>query len=130
VQGRAAVSGQHRRPRRAAVLRRRPAPLDPVLRGAGVNLDIHQPRHAHATELTNAEVSIDAVRRRLGYASTETTQLYTLLDDKVADDEIRAARRRHGLQLKSRLLRSNVDGDGSLPHLFGVAANVVNMAAT
>ncbi|MGW2151720.1 site-specific integrase [Nonomuraea bangladeshensis] len=38
--------------------------------------------------------SIEAVRRRLGHASTETTQLYALLDDKVADAEIRAARRR------------------------------------
>jgi len=27
------------------------------------------------------------------HASTETTQLYTLLDDQVADAEIRAARR-------------------------------------
>jgi hypothetical protein len=35
-------------------------------------------------------------RRRLGHASTETTQLYALLDDKVADAEIRAARRRRG----------------------------------
>ncbi|WP_343447764.1 tyrosine-type recombinase/integrase [Micromonospora schwarzwaldensis] len=59
---------------------------------AGV--DIHQLRHSHATELINAGVSIEAVRRRLGHASTETTQLYALLDDKVADDEIRAARRR------------------------------------
>jgi site-specific recombinase XerC len=40
-------------------------------------------------------VSIEAVRRRLGHASTATTQLYTLLDDKVADTEIRAARRHH-----------------------------------
>ena len=42
-------------------------------------------------------MSIEAVRRRLGHASTETTQLYAppeLLDDKVADAEIRAARRR------------------------------------
>ncbi|MEV7969222.1 hypothetical protein AB0O34_25000 [Sphaerisporangium sp. NPDC088356] len=39
-------------------------------------------------------MSIQAVRRRLGHASTETTQLYALLDDKVADTEIRAARRR------------------------------------
>ncbi|GAA3845212.1 hypothetical protein GCM10022226_80480 [Sphaerisporangium flaviroseum] len=39
-------------------------------------------------------VSIEAVRRRLGHASTETTQLYALLDDKVADAEIRAARQR------------------------------------
>jgi integrase/recombinase XerD len=61
---------------------------------AGVDIDIHQLRHAHATELINAGVSIESVRRRLGHASTETTQLYALLDDKVADDEIRAARRR------------------------------------
>ncbi|XVU30497.1 tyrosine-type recombinase/integrase [Actinoplanes sp. CA-054009] len=61
---------------------------------AGVDIDIHQLRHSHATELINAGVSIEAVRRRLGHASTETTQLYALLDDKVADDEIRAARRR------------------------------------
>jgi integrase/recombinase XerC/integrase/recombinase XerD len=30
------------------------------------------------------------------HTSTETTQLYALLDDKVADAEIRAARRRRG----------------------------------
>jgi DNA invertase Pin-like site-specific DNA recombinase len=59
-----------------------------------------QLRHAHATELVNAEVSIEAVRRRLdmprptGHVSTETTQLYALLDDKIADAEIRAARLR------------------------------------
>jgi len=38
--------------------------------------------------------SIEVVRRRLGHASTETTQVYTLLADKVADAEIRAARRK------------------------------------
>jgi integrase/recombinase XerD len=61
---------------------------------AGVEIDIHQLRHAHATELINASISIEAVRRRLGHASTETTQLYTLLADEVADAENRAARRR------------------------------------
>ncbi|MDL4813170.1 tyrosine-type recombinase/integrase [Actinomadura opuntiae] len=61
---------------------------------AGVDIDIHQLRHAHATELINAGVSIETVRRRLGHYSTQTTQLYTLLDDKVADAEIRSARRR------------------------------------
>lgn len=60
---------------------------------AGIDIDIHQLRHAHATELINAGVSIEAVRRRLGHASTETTQVYALLADKVADEEIRAARR-------------------------------------
>jgi integrase/recombinase XerC/integrase/recombinase XerD len=61
---------------------------------AGVSIGIHQLRHAHATELINSGVSIEAVRRRLGHASTETTQIYTLLADKIADNEIRAARRR------------------------------------
>jgi len=44
----------------------------------------------------NSGVSIEVVRRRLGHASAETTQVYTLLADKVADAEIRAARRRRG----------------------------------
>jgi hypothetical protein len=39
----------------------------------------------------NSGVSIEVVRRRLGHAST---QAYTLLADKVADTEIRAARRK------------------------------------
>ena len=42
----------------------------------------------------NSGVSIEVVRRRLGHASTETTQIYTLLVDKIADTEIRAARRK------------------------------------
>ena len=53
-------------------------------------IDIHQLRHAHATEPVNAGASTEAVRRRLGHASTETTQLYALLDDRVADAELRA----------------------------------------
>jgi len=48
---------------------------------------------ATPTELINNGVSIE-VRRRLGHASTETTQVYTLLAGQVADAEIRAARRR------------------------------------
>src|ERR1035438_5958097 len=40
---------------------------------AGLVIDIHQLRHAHATELINSGVSIEAVRRRLGRASSETT---------------------------------------------------------
>ncbi|WP_280493674.1 tyrosine-type recombinase/integrase [Nocardia asiatica] len=60
---------------------------------AGVDIDIHQLRHSHATELINAGVSIEVVRKRLGHASTETTQIYALLADRVADTEIRAARR-------------------------------------
>ena len=47
-------------------------------------------------QLIYSGVSIEAVRRRLGHASTETTQVYALLADKVADAEIRAARRKRG----------------------------------
>lgn len=65
---------------------------------AGVDIHIQQLRHSHATELINSGVTIEAVRRRLGHASTETTQLYALLADKVADDEIRAARRHRDTQ--------------------------------
>jgi integrase/recombinase XerC/integrase/recombinase XerD len=65
---------------------------------AGVEIDIHQLWHAHATELINSGVSIEVVRRRLGHASTETTQIYALLADQVADSEVRAARRRRDLQ--------------------------------
>jgi integrase/recombinase XerC/integrase/recombinase XerD len=61
---------------------------------AGAGIGIHQLRHAHASELINSGVSIEVVRRRLGHASTETTQVYALLADKVADTEIRAARRK------------------------------------
>jgi len=67
---------------------------------AEVAIDIHQLRHSHATELINSGVGIEVVRKRLGHASTETTQIYTLLADKIADDEIRAARRRRDTQLR------------------------------
>lgn len=63
-------------------------------RDAGVDIDIHQLRHAHATELINAGVSIEALRRRLGHASTQTTQIYAELADEAVDAEIRQARRR------------------------------------
>jgi len=66
---------------------------------AGTAIGIHQLRHAHATELINSGVSIEVVRRRLGHASTETTQTYAELADQVADTEIRAARRRRGPRL-------------------------------
>ncbi|MFD1938714.1 tyrosine-type recombinase/integrase [Nonomuraea mangrovi] len=39
---------------------------------ARVEIDIHQLRHAHATELINAGVSIEAVRRRLGHPALRT----------------------------------------------------------
>jgi integrase/recombinase XerC/integrase/recombinase XerD len=61
---------------------------------AGVEIGIHQLRHAHATELVNLGVSIEAVRKRLGHASTDTVRVYAELADKAADAEIRAARRK------------------------------------
>jgi integrase/recombinase XerD len=82
---------------------------------AGVGIDIHQLRHAHATELINAGVSIEAVRR-LGHASTETTQLYTLLDDQVADAEIRAARRRRDRAARPRNDITPYDPGGEQEH--------------
>jgi len=58
----------------------------------------NQVQITYATELINSGVSIEVVRRRLGHASTETTQVYTLLADKVADTEIRAARRKREMR--------------------------------
>ena len=37
---------------------------------AGIDIDIHQLRHAHATELINARISMEVVRWRLGHAIT------------------------------------------------------------
>ena len=80
---------------------------------AGVEIDIHQLRHAHASELINSGASIEVVRRRLGHASTETTQVYTLLADKVADTEIRAARRRRDSSARRPDLKN--DAPSELP---------------
>ncbi|MEV0969930.1 hypothetical protein [Microtetraspora glauca] len=60
--------------------------LSSGLNAAGVEIDPHQRRHTPPNSTPGCPSS-------LGHASTETTQLYALLDDKVADSEIRAARR-------------------------------------
>lgn len=60
----------------------------------GTGIGIHQLRHAHATELINLGVSIEAVRKRLGHSSTDTVRVYAELADRAADAEIRAARRK------------------------------------
>ncbi|WP_442945915.1 hypothetical protein [Nonomuraea sp. LPB2021202275-12-8] len=52
----------------------------------------------------NAGGSIEAVRRRLGHASAETTQLYALLDDKVADAAIKRSTDRQTAQGHRTLL--------------------------
>jgi integrase/recombinase XerC/integrase/recombinase XerD len=82
---------QQRRPRRPAVLRRGAQSWKKYCAAAGTRIGIHQLRHAHASELINSGVSIEVVRR-LGHASTETTQVYALLAEQLADAEIRAAR--------------------------------------
>ncbi|WP_231509832.1 tyrosine-type recombinase/integrase [Streptosporangium roseum] len=86
---------------------------------AGVEIDIHQLRHAHATELINVGVSIEVVRCRLGRASTETTQLYTLL----ADAEIRAARRRcdrrRAIPTQDQSQRQRLSAGSSTPKVPG-----------
>jgi integrase/recombinase XerD len=61
---------------------------------AGAEIGIHQLRHAHATELINLGVSIEAIRKRLGHSSTDTVKVYAELADRATDSEIRAARRR------------------------------------
>jgi hypothetical protein len=60
------------------------------------------------TPLVAVDVDV-AVRRRLGHASTETTQLYALLDDKVADAEIRAAPPARPLSSLTRLALSKLN---------------------
>ncbi|TVZ06311.1 recombinase [Trebonia kvetii] len=61
---------------------------------AGVEIGIHQLRHAHATELINLGVSIEAIRKRLGHSSAGTVKIYAELADQASDSEIRAARRK------------------------------------
>jgi integrase/recombinase XerD len=60
---------------------------------AQVNATIHQLRHVHATELVNAGVSLETIRRRLGHANTQTVQRYAEQTDATADAEIRSWRR-------------------------------------
>jgi len=67
---------------------------DGYCEAAGAGIGLHQLRHAHATELINSGASIEAVRRRLGHGSADSTQVYAQLSDEVADAEVRAARRR------------------------------------
>jgi integrase len=61
---------------------------------AQVTATIHQLRHAHATELVNAGVSLETIRRRLGHANAQTVLRYADQRDTTTDAEIRAWRRR------------------------------------
>jgi site-specific recombinase XerD len=61
---------------------------------AQVTATIHQLRHVHATELVNAGVSLETIRRRLGHANAQTVLRYADQRDATADAEIRTWRRR------------------------------------
>jgi integrase/recombinase XerD len=61
---------------------------------AQVTATIHQLRHTHATELVNAGVSLETIRRRLGHANAQTVLRYTDQRDTTTDAEIRTWRRR------------------------------------
>jgi integrase/recombinase XerD len=61
---------------------------------AQVKASIHQLRHAHATELVNAGVSLETIRRRLGHANAQTVLRYADQRDATTDAEIRSWRRR------------------------------------
>ncbi|MGW4241168.1 tyrosine-type recombinase/integrase [Nocardia sp. NPDC004722] len=61
---------------------------------AGIAITPHQLRHAHAQELTDADVNPEVIRRRLGHSRLETTLIYAQAKDAMVDNEIRAARRR------------------------------------
>jgi site-specific recombinase XerD len=57
---------------------------------AQVNATIHQLRHAHATELVNAGVSLETIRRRPGHANAQTVLRYADQHDTTTDAQIRA----------------------------------------
>jgi site-specific recombinase XerD len=63
---------------------------------AKVTATLHQLRHAHATELVNAGVSLPTIRKRLGHKNLQTTLRYAEQADATADAEIRDWRRHHG----------------------------------
>jgi site-specific recombinase XerD len=63
---------------------------------AGVVCTPHQLRHAHATELINAGVSLPTIRKRLGHQHLQTTLRYAEQNDATTDAELRAWRRGRG----------------------------------
>jgi integrase/recombinase XerD len=58
------------------------------------DLELHQLRHTHATELTNDGVSPRTIQKRLGHAKLQTTLVYADHTDATADAELRARQRR------------------------------------
>ncbi|WBQ04376.1 tyrosine-type recombinase/integrase [Kribbella sp. CA-293567] len=57
-------------------------------------LELHQLRHTHATELTLDGVSPRTIQKRLGHRKLQTTLVYADHTDAAADAELRARHRR------------------------------------
>ncbi len=60
---------------------------------AGQDIELHQLRHTHATELVRDGVSLQTIRKRLGHRKIQTTLGYADHSDKAADNEVRDWRR-------------------------------------
>ncbi len=60
---------------------------------AGEKISLHVLRHTHATELVNAGVPVETIRKRLGHADIRSTLLYANKTDAAADNDIRTWRR-------------------------------------
>ncbi|MFG1820586.1 tyrosine-type recombinase/integrase [Kribbella sp. NPDC049174] len=61
-------------------------------------LELHQLRHTHATELTKDGVSPRTIQKRLGHRRLQTTLVYAEHSDATADAELRARQRRRAGQ--------------------------------
>jgi integrase/recombinase XerD len=57
-------------------------------------LEMHQLRHTHATELTKDRVNVRIIRKRLGHRKIQTTLGYADHPDHEADADLRARQRR------------------------------------
>ncbi|WP_427896722.1 tyrosine-type recombinase/integrase (plasmid) [Kribbella sp. GL6] len=57
-------------------------------------LELHQFRHTHATELNKDGVSPRTIQKRLGHRKLQTTMVYVDHSDDLADAELRARQRR------------------------------------
>jgi integrase/recombinase XerD len=62
-------------------------------RAAGVTGTIHQLRHSHGTQLVNAGVPLEVIRKRLGHRRMDTTLLYADVSDPTSDAVLRAWRK-------------------------------------
>jgi integrase/recombinase XerD len=60
------------------------------------DLELHQLRHTHATELTKDDVNPRTIQKRLGHRKLQTTLIYAEHTDEQGDAELRARQRRRG----------------------------------